>query len=75
VVDLEARAATVRCDHHIKLEGRDEDFVLEFVWLLSSTDDGTRIKHIIEFIDTAECMKYVPIMAEVAKAKGIPFNM
>jgi hypothetical protein len=67
VVDVVAKKASAHVAHYCKLMGKDE-FLLEFVWFFQFTEDGSRITKISEFIDTAECFKYIELMQQVAKS-------
>ncbi|OAA56268.1 hypothetical protein SPI_07879 [Niveomyces insectorum RCEF 264] len=68
-VDTAALKATARVAHHLKIPAR-ESVCLEFCWLFELTEDGGKIAKIVQFVDTAECQKFVRLMKVVAAGSG-----
>jgi len=66
IVDEVERSAMVRSDHHLTMKGRKE-VLLEFVFILDLDETGEKVDKVEQYMDTAECYKYMQIMEEVAK--------
>ncbi|KAI1320876.1 hypothetical protein F5Y16DRAFT_77168 [Xylariaceae sp. FL0255] len=72
VIDTEAKRASFRSDHYLVLKGQEE-VLLEFAWILDfevvKEEDNlvAKINHIVEIIDTAECVRYVQLMMKVVE--------
>ncbi|KAI1269581.1 hypothetical protein F5Y18DRAFT_370657 [Xylariaceae sp. FL1019] len=76
VIDADAARAACRSEHTLVLKGQTKETVLEFGWTFDFevTEDASgteaKIKKLVEFIDTAESMKYFQLMSEYVKARG-----
>jgi hypothetical protein len=68
VVDEAQRAATTWSNHYLAIKGREE-VLLGFVFMLDMNEKGEKVDKIVQFIDTAECVKYVQMMQEATKAQ------
>jgi hypothetical protein len=66
IVDEAKRTAMVWSHHYLTMKGQKE-VLLEFVFMLDINETGEKVDKIVEFVDTAECDKYVQMMQEVAK--------
>jgi hypothetical protein len=66
IVDEAERTAMVRSDHYLTLKGRKE-VLLEFVFILDMDETGEKVDKVEQYMDTAECYKYMQMMEEVAK--------
>ncbi|KAJ7323040.1 hypothetical protein DFH08DRAFT_888609 [Mycena albidolilacea] len=62
-VDSQKRKSVARVAHHTKLRGKDA-VRLEIVWFLDWNEDGSKVKKIAEFVDTAESIKIAQSMKE-----------
>jgi hypothetical protein len=62
-VDTQKRTSVARVAHHTKLRGKDA-VRLEMVWFLDWNEDGSKVKKIVEFVDTAESIKIAQSMKE-----------
>jgi hypothetical protein len=66
IVDEAERTAMVRSDNYLTLKGRKE-VLLEFVFILDMDETGEKVDKVEQYMDTAECYKYLQMMEEVAK--------
>jgi hypothetical protein len=69
IVDEAERTAMTWSNHYLTMKGRKE-VLLEFVFMLDMNETGEKVDKILEFIDTAECVKYVQMMQEVSKEQN-----
>ena len=66
VVDEAKRTAMAWSHNYLTMKGRKE-VLIEFVFMLDMNETGDKVDKIVQFVDTAECAKYVEIMKEVMK--------
>ena len=66
VIDEAKRTAVTWSSHYLTMTGRKE-VLLEFVFMLDMDETGEKVDKIVEFIDTADCVKYTAMMQEVVK--------
>ena len=52
----------------MKLKGRPES-CLEFVFLLHMVESGDKVKSIVQFMDTAECIKERGILHDILESQ------
>jgi hypothetical protein len=67
-VDERKRTSVARVAHRCKLTGKPV-VLLEFVWTLKLDESGTKVTSLVEFVDTAESLRYLELMKEVAAAR------
>ena len=66
VIDEAKRTAVTWSSHYLTMKGRKE-VLLEFVFILDMDETGEKVDKVVEFIDTADCVKYTGMMQEVAR--------
>ena len=66
IVDETERTAMAWSSHYLTMKGRKE-MLLEFVYILDMDETGEKVEKVVAFVDTAECVKYVAMMQDVAK--------
>jgi len=58
-VDELKLSAIVRANHFMTLKGRDEPSKNDFMWLLTLTENGDKVKGAVEFMDSAASLKFI----------------
>ncbi|KAI0161504.1 hypothetical protein GGR57DRAFT_518693 [Xylariaceae sp. FL1272] len=76
VIDAEAARAACRSEHTLVFKGQTQEIGLEFAWTfdfeVTTGAHGTeaKIKKLVEFIDTAESIKFFQLVSGYVKAQG-----